>query len=224
MAVLFDLDGTLLDTIPDFLAATNQLLAQRQLPAATYQDLQPCISWGAKKIVETIFKLDQSHADFQDLVGQLIMNYQATNFAFSKPFPGIDKLLLDLDQANIPWGVVTNKLEYLTHPQLALHKLSDRAKCVVCGDTTSAPKPSPEPLLYASRVICVEPQDCIYIGDAKHDIIAGNAAGMYTITALYGYTADSVAALSWPANDKVTTVAEIFPLVQQWHKRKALTN
>ncbi len=224
MAVLFDLDGTLLDTNPDFVAATNKLLQQQGLPLVTYLDIRPLISWGSKCIVENIFKVSPNDAKFQSLVDQLLAAYQATNFAYTKPFPGIEELLANLEAAKIPWGIVTNKLGYLTNPLLKTQNLVTRAKCIVSGDTTPKAKPEPEPLLYASKLINVLPENCIYIGDAKHDIIAGNRAGMYTISALYGYIDDYNAALAWPANCKVTTVQEIFPLVYQWHKQKTLVN
>lgn len=224
MAVLFDLDGTLLDTAPDFVVATNKILAQKGWPLVGYADLKPLISWGSKCIIENIFKIQPENPQFTLLVDTLLANYQATNFTDTKPFPGIEELLLNLATAQIPWGIVTNKLTYLTNPLLKRHNFATHAKCIVCGDTTTKPKPAPEPLWYASELINTAPQNCIYIGDAKHDIIAGNSAGMYTISALYGYISDYNAALAWPANNNVTTVKEIFPLVQQWHQQQRLIN
>jgi len=224
MAVLFDLDGTLLDTALDFLTATNKMLQQQGAPLITYQEIRPLVSFGRSHIVKNIFKINLQDERFQSTIDTLLANYEATNHELTSPFPKIDELLTQLDQANIIWGIVTNKLSYLTQQILTKKNLTHRTKCVVCGDTTSSTKPDPTPLLYASKLINTDPKDCIYIGDAKHDIIAGNAAGMYTISALYGYITDYNDALQWPANSKVNTVEEIFPLVYQWQKQKLLIN
>jgi phosphoglycolate phosphatase len=225
MAVLFDLDGTLLDTALDFLTAVNNMLQRQGAPLVKYEDIRPLISFGRRSIVENIFKIDPKNtALFQSTLETFLTSYEDTNHELTAPFPYIEKLLTKLEEHNITWGIVTNKTSYLTHQILQKKNLAHRAKCIVCGDTTSNAKPHPEPLLYASKLINTEPGDCIYIGDAKHDIIAGNAAGMYTISALYGYIVDYNDALQWPANSMVKTVQEIFPLVYQWHKQKTLVN
>lgn len=225
MAVLFDLDGTLLDTALDFVVAINNLCQQQNRPLVTYQEVWPLVSLGRKHIVEHIFQIDpQDTTRFANMVTLFVESYSATNHQATMPFPMVNDLLTKLEQANIIWGIVTNKPSNLTHQILKQNKLQHQPKCIVCGDTTPNAKPHPEPLLYASKLINTPAENCIYIGDAKHDIIAGNAAGMHTVTALYGYIADLTAALAWPANDKVNTVEQIFPLIYQWHKQKNLSN
>lgn len=226
MAVLFDLDGTLLDTALDFLTAVNTMLQQQGAPLITYQELRPLVSFGRKRIVERIFNINPTTHDdlFQATLATFLSNYEATKHELTVLFPYMEELLIQLEQANIIWGIVTNKPSYLTHQILQTKNLSHRTKCIVCGDTTPYAKPHPEPLLYASKLIDTNPENCIYIGDAKHDIIAGNAAGMYTISALYGYIEDHNDAMKWPANSMVQSVQEIYPLVYQWHKQKTLIN
>lgn len=224
MAVLFDLDGTLLDTALDFLVAINNMLRKQGKALITYEEVWPLVSLGRKYIVEHIFKINPQDEQFQTVLNTFLEHYEAANHELTMPFSGIEELLTQLEQANIIWGIVTNKPSYLTHQVLQRKNLEHRAKCIVCGDTTPNAKPHPEPLLYASKLINTPAVDCIYIGDAKHDIIAGNAAGMYTISALYGYVPNHNDALQWPANSMVNTVQEIFPLVYQWHKQKNLIN
>jgi phosphoglycolate phosphatase len=223
MAVLFDLDGTLLDTAPDFLTAVNKMLQQQGSPTITYQELRPLVSFGRKYIVENIFKISPTdNALYQTTLATFLEYYEATDHDSTVPFPHIEELLTQLEEANITWGIVTNKPGYLTYQVLERTNLAHRAKCIVCGDTTPYAKPHPEPLLYASKLINTDPGNCIYIGDAKHDIIAGNAAGMYTISALYGYIEVHNDAIEWPAKNAVQSVQEIYPLVYQWHKQNAL--
>ena len=220
MAVLFDLDGTLLDTALDFVAVTNKMLQEQKKNLISYEDIKPLVSWGSKSIIENIFKISPNNPKFNSLVELFLKYYQENNHTLTAPFPGIQELLTKLEQENITWGIVTNKLGYLTNHLLKIKGLYNKAKCIVSGDTTKTAKPSQEPLIYASKLIDTDPRDCIYIGDAKHDIIAGNAAGMYTISALYGYIKEYADALEWPAKNRVTEVQEIFPLVYQWHKQK----
>lgn len=223
MAVLFDLDGTLLDTAPDFYRAAEKLLAEEAL-SQTYPGhtkLRPMISHGSRHIIRQLFNIDESHCDHPRLFQRFIDLYQAENYAGTQPFPGIINLLDALEQQHIPWGIVTNKPEYLTFPLLEMLDLHPRPGTVVCGDTTAHSKPHPEPLFHACRALDVDPTTCIYVGDAERDMIAGQKAGMTTIAALFGYVPDMQTAKTWPAHHYVDTVEDIHPIcIEQFNLAK----
>lgn len=217
--ILFDLDGTLLDTAPDFLYALQQLRKEEGLaplsPSALLQ-LRPAVSNGIGALITNGFGMDPEHPDSPILGKRLRDLYQQILGINTKPFPGIESLLTTLEQRNIPWGVVTNKPRELTEPLLLQQNLSHRAACIVSGDTTPNIKPHPEPLFHACRVLKVLPTQCLYIGDAERDIMAGKAAGMTTIAALFGYIEDITLAKKWAAHHYVHHANEILPWLEKW--------
>ena len=222
MTILFDLDGTLVDTAPDFIEALNALRAEINLPplAPSHQTstrmIEVAVTEGLPALVAAGLAITTDHPESLLWQKRLLKAYQQNLGLYSKLFPGIEALLQTLEQRQIPWGIVTNKHEAQTHPLLKTLGLSHRAACIVCGDTTAYAKPHPEPLFYACRQIGVSPTHCIYIGDAERDIIAGNAAGMTTIAALFGYIEDTTRAKSWGAHHYIDHADQILPFFEEW--------
>jgi 2-phosphoglycolate phosphatase len=197
-AMLFDLDGTLLDTAPDMGGALNRLLDEEghaPLPATT---IRPCVSHGAARLVKLGFP-SVAGEEFERLRLRFLELYARHLAVATQPFPGLLDLLDELERRSVRWGVVTNKPGWLTDPLLAQLGLSQRAGCVVSGDTVAERKPHPLPLLHAADLIRVAPQACVYVGDAERDIQAGRAAGMRTVVAAYGYLGADDSPASWNA-------------------------
>lgn len=189
-AVLFDLDGTLADTAPDLAAAVNRLRMARGLEPTPYEQLRPVASAGARGLVGAAFGLKPGDDGFEELRVAFLASYEANLAVDSRLFDGVDTLLAHLEQQGIRWGVVTNKIARYTDPLVPQIGLG-HAGCVVSGDTTAHPKPHPAPLLEAARRLGVEPQHCWYVGDDLRDIQAGQAAGMTTVAAAWGYCGHS---------------------------------
>lgn len=185
--VFFDLDGTLADTAPDLVAATNLLLVARNLAPKPYEVLRPHASAGARGLLQGAFGITPEHPDFIPLRDEFFLNYEKALLVHSKLFDGMDDLLKTMEEANLPWGIVTNKSERFTNPLTELMGLSERAVSTVSGDTTPHAKPHPEPVLHAARIANIDPTKSIYVGDDIRDVIAGKAAGMLTVAAAYGY-------------------------------------
>lgn len=185
--IFFDLDGTLADTAPDLVAATNQLLVARGLAPKPYEFLRPYASAGARGLLEGAFGISPEHADFTLLRDEFFANYENALLVDSKLFTGIDHVLDQMDAAKLPWGIITNKSERFTNPLTDLMGLRQRAASTVSGDTTPHSKPHPEPILHAARMANIDPTKSIYVGDDIRDVIAGKAAGMQTVAAAYGY-------------------------------------
>jgi N-acetyl-D-muramate 6-phosphate phosphatase len=217
--VLFDLDGTLLDTAPDFVYALQLLRTEmglNELTSSQLASIRNAVPHGGLAIVQAGFGADLALLDQSHIITRFLEIYLAGMGYYSYFFPGIEALLHTLEAHHIPWAVVTNKEHRFTKPLLQRLALWDRAACVVSGDTTEYQKPHPEPLLYACRYIDILPQDCVYIGDAKGDIDAGKKAGMKTICALFGYVSDQSATKSWEADYYANHANEILPWIEQW--------
>jgi len=219
MSILFDLDGTLFDTVLDFIPAINELrieIGLPSLPGSALPSIRIAVSYGIDSLVETGLGYKKEQKESAPLREALLKNYLKYLGHASKPFPGIESLLQILEEREIPWGIVTNKESYQTIPLLEKLGFKHRAACIVSGDTTPNPKPHPDPLLYACQQIGLTPQQCVYVGDAERDIIAGNAAGMTTIGALFGYIEDEEAAKKWGAHHYVYHADEILPWYEKW--------
>ncbi|MGY8869713.1 MAG: HAD-IA family hydrolase [Pseudomonadales bacterium] len=212
-AVLFDLDGTLLDTAPDFHWVINQLLSENSLPAQPYAELRKHVSNGANAMLKAAFELSDGDNKLPSLHQQMLNLYDQHLAIDSKLFPGIESLLATLEKEQIPWGIVTNKPERFTTPILSALKLSIRSASTICPDHVKKTKPDPEPLLLACQQIQAAPQNCIYIGDHIRDIDAGNRADMFTIGALYGYINESENSDSWNANAYVKHADQILSVI-----------
>lgn len=211
--VFFDLDGTLADTAPDLVAAANQLLVARNLAPKQYEVLRPCASAGARGLIGGAFGIDPEHPDFIPLRDEFFTNYEKALLVNSVIFEGVDHLLDQLDQAKLPWGIVTNKSERFTNPLTDLMGLRQRAVSTVSGDTTPHSKPHPEPILHAARIANIDPSKSVYVGDDIRDIVAGKAAGMQTIAAAYGYCGCEEPPEAWGADYLVRHPLELLEII-----------
>lgn len=184
--VLFDLDGTLVDTAPDLIACLNKALNQHGFDPVSSNKLKPFISYGAAAMISK--SIDNVDAHTQAKILKTMLDCYQDNIAeHSRFFSGIIDTLNTIESLGLKWGIVTNKRERFTNPLVDALKLTDRVACVVSGDTTANSKPHPEPMLTACAQADVNPEDCVYIGDALHDIAAGKNAKMKTLAAIYGY-------------------------------------
>ena len=215
--VFFDLDGTLADTASDLVAAANQLLIARKRAALPYEVLRPRASAGARGLIAGAFGIEPGHPDFNHLRDEFFANYESALLVNSVLFDGIDELLNQLDQAKLPWGIVTNKHERFTHPLTELMGLRQRAASTVSGDTTPHAKPHPEPILHAAKLAQVDPTKGLYVGDDIRDIVAGKAAGMKTVAAAYGYCGCAEPPEAWGADFLVETPQELMEIIFPGH-------
>jgi N-acetyl-D-muramate 6-phosphate phosphatase len=211
-AVFFDLDGTLLDTAPDMVGAANALRMEHSLDPLPYDVVRNQVSHGATAVVRTAFP-HAPEADFQALRDRFLQLYRRRLADETRPFPGMSQLLEALETASIRWGVVTNKPAWLTEPLLEALGLRDRAAAVVSGDTLPEKKPHPGPLILAAQRVEAMPSDCIYVGDAQRDVVAGRAAGMRTLVACFGYIHPMENARAWPADGWIDSPMEVLPWV-----------
>ncbi|QPK65406.1 HAD-IA family hydrolase [Methylomonas sp. LL1] len=197
--VLFDLDGTLVDTAPDLIACLNRTLTAHGYAAVNEAEVKPCISLGALAMIkQAVADADQ---DRQNQLLEFMLDCYQNNIAeHSRFFSGIYETLETIESLGLKWGVVTNKRERFTLPLMDALKLTERAACVISGDTTANSKPHPEPMLAACRQAAVRPENCVYIGDASHDIAAGKNANMKTLAAVYGYLKDGDQPENWGAD------------------------
>ena len=189
--VLFDLDGTLLHSAPDLAAALNHVRTRHDLAPLSTEELQESVSRGAIGLLDT--GMPQADEETRECwKAELLDYYQAHSCERSHLYDGVSALLRELEAKGLAWGVVTNKVEYLTHPILETLGLDQRAAAVVCGDTVSRSKPHPDPVLFACEQAGVPPQHSLYVGDDIRDIQAGEAAGTATCAVLYGYGSDAL--------------------------------
>lgn len=211
-AVLFDLDGTLIDTAPDMVRVLHDMQRDRGLDPVDFGLARNNVSNGALGLLRVGFPgLDEDAR--REHLPEYIARYSASLCVDTALFPALDGLLDRLDAAPLPWGVVTNKPEHLTLPLLQALELHERSAATVGGDTLATRKPDPAPLLHASRLAGVEARHCIYVGDAGRDIDAGNAAGMATIAAAYGYVTDDDDPAAWNADAIAADTAELTQIV-----------
>jgi phosphoglycolate phosphatase len=198
-AVLFDLDGTLADTAGDLGLALNRVRADRRLPPVPLADLRAHASSGARGLLGAGMGITPESADYEDLRDAFLAHYSACLAETTVLFAGVAELLDALDRRRMRWGIVTNKFSRYTRPVVAALALANRASTVVSGDTTPYAKPHPAPLLRAAGELKLPASRCIYVGDDLRDIVAGNAAGMPTIVAEYGYMGNGRTSDTWPA-------------------------
>jgi len=208
-AVLFDLDGTLVDTAPDLAAALNAALLQNGQAELPYETIRPIVSNGANALIELGFGSRLTSVEHEEIKSFLIAHYQQNIANESVLFNGLDEALLHLEKHQIPWGIVTNKPEYLALPLLIELELIDRASCIVCGDQVKNPKPHPESIILACKQINILPTNAIYIGDAERDIRAGRLAGLKTIACAFGYIPDTDNINDWQADKQVDKPADL---------------
>ncbi|KAF3977640.1 MAG: HAD-IA family hydrolase [Methylococcales symbiont of Iophon sp. n. MRB-2018] len=185
--VLFDLDGTLVDTAPDLIACLNKALLQYGFNEVTATKVKPLISFGAETMIKSSVEESVNQQTRNKILDTMLDCYQHNISQYSQFFSGINETLNTIESLNLKWGIVTNKRERFTQPLVKALNLTNRASCIISGDTTPNRKPHSEPLFTACSLANVKPEECVYIGDALHDIVAGKNANMKTLAAVYGY-------------------------------------
>ena len=213
-AVLFDLDGTLIDSAPDLGAAADQMRTDRGLTSLPLSDYRPMAGAGARGMIGVAFGLAPGHAQFEALKEEFFRNYESRLTVLTYAFDGVDELIAGIVAQGLKWGVVTNKSVRFTLPLTNAMPLFSTAQTIVSGDTTPHAKPHPAPLLEAARQLGVAPGRCIYVGDDERDIVAGRAAGMPTVAAAYGYLGDSANTEAWKADATITAPGLLLKLLR----------
>jgi len=212
-AVLFDLDGTLLDTAPDFALILNSLLVSRQHSPLEESDIRAMISDGSAALIARAFNCSPEDAHFEDIRSEFLALYRDNVCVATRPFPGIEAVLAQLDQANIPWGIVTNKPSIYTLPLLEAVPFKPAPQTIICPDHVTHAKPHPESVLMACDQVGSDPQRTLFIGDHKRDIDAGRAAGTITVAASYGYIEHDENIADWNAHHTIACAADLLPLL-----------
>lgn len=217
-AVLFDLDGTLIDSAPDLGAAADKMRLDRGLPSLPLELYRPMAGAGARGMLGVAFGITPDHADYAGLREEFFTNYENCMTRHTCAFSGIAELIDQLIERGLSWGVVTNKAMRFTGPLTQGMGLFATARAVVAGDTTPHAKPHPAPLLEAARLLCLEPCHCVYVGDDERDVAAGRAAGMRTVAASYGYLGGNADTRAWGADAHIHSPLELLALLQSVRK------
>jgi phosphoglycolate phosphatase len=199
-AVLFDLDGTLIDSAPDLGAAADKMRTDRGLSSLDDAVYRPMAGAGARGMLQAAFGMTENDPQYERFKTEFLNNYQQAMTVKTTVFEGVTDLLARLTQSGLQWGIVTNKHQRFTIPLSQQMDLFKTAGAVVSGDTTPHAKPHPAPLLEGARLLGLPPQACWYVGDDERDIIAGKAAGMVTVAAHYGYLGSQANVLEWNAD------------------------
>lgn len=208
-AVLFDLDGTLIDTAPDMGGALNRLLLEEGLEPIPIERIRPYVSQGGLVLTRLGFDGKVPESEIEPLRQRFLDHYRAIVANDSRLFDGYEGILSELEARSIPWGIVTNKPEWLTHPLLQQLDLAERSGVVIGGDTLEHRKPHPLPLQVAAERLGVNTEQCLYVGDDERDIVAGKAANMKTLVAAYGYIEDGTDIERWGADGVIDSPGEL---------------
>jgi 2-phosphoglycolate phosphatase len=214
-AVLFDLDGTLLDTSGDLTSALNSVLAQHKMAALPHAKTRPIVGQGTKGLFKLALNMDENHPEYAGLCTEFLEFYFKAACVSTAFFPGVEEVLAYLENNNIPWGIVTNKPGRFTAvivENFALHK---RTTCIISGDTLAKAKPHPEPLLHACKILGFKPESCLFVGDAEIDILASKAAGIPVLAALYGYISPEENPASWNADGYINHPSEVIEWLKE---------
>ncbi|HUK02992.1 MAG TPA: phosphoglycolate phosphatase [Steroidobacteraceae bacterium] len=212
-AVLFDLDGTLLDTAPDMAHALNALRLEHRLEPIAFQRIRGFVSHGGYALIALGFPEARESAR-EELRDRLLAIYRGRIAAETRLFAEMDVLLERLEASGIAWGIVTNKPGFLTAPLLEALGLAARAAVVVSGDTLPERKPHPRPLLHAASQIGIAPPECLFVGDAERDILAARAAGMRSLVARFGYFSADDRPQEWPADGWIDSPLQILEFIE----------
>lgn len=213
-AVLFDLDGTLIDSAPDLGAAADLMRTRRNMPALGLDAYRTMAGAGARGMLGVAFGMTADHPEYDAHKNEFLANYEAAMTVHTRAFGGVQALLSRLANAPLPWGIVTNKAERFTLPLVHTLPVLQGASAVVAGDTTPHAKPHPAPLLEAARRLQLPPAACIYVGDDERDIVAGKAAGMPTVAARYGYLGNHADTLGWGADYFIDEPLQLLKLLE----------
>ncbi|BCN93343.1 phosphoglycolate phosphatase [Thiomicrorhabdus immobilis] len=211
--VLFDLDGTLLDTSYDFAHALKLTCLEFDQPVLNYQDIRNTVSKGGLAMTQLAFPGFEGEA-LETRRQTFLAHYMDSINHHTQVFPGLNAGIELLAQKNIPWGIVTNKPTYLTEELLKNYRFASEPLSIVCGDTLTVRKPNPEPMFLAAEQCGVKPEECIYIGDHPRDIEAGINSGMKTAAAMYGYLPTEATAKDWPADFFFHTPYEVTEFIE----------
>ncbi len=211
--VLFDLDGTLLDSAPDLAAALQQLCAEQGRAMPAYAIVREVVSHGASAVIRSAWP-DAGAEAIAALLPRFLAIYGKDLAVRTRPFAGIEPLLAALDRAGTPWGIVTNKIAALTLPLLDRLGLATRAAAIVAGDTLALKKPDPAPVLHACALAGIAPRSSLFVGDDRRDVEAGRAAGLFTVAAAWGYLGGEDPA-GWEADAVVATPQELAALLRR---------
>ncbi|WP_395699666.1 phosphoglycolate phosphatase [Aquabacterium sp.] len=211
-AVLFDLDGTLIDSAPDLAGAANDLRAEHQLPPLPYERLRPMVGAGARGMVGVAFGVAPGDDRFEPLRDAFLARYAARLLRQTRVFEQIEPVLRSLSAAALPWGIVTNKAMRYAEPVVRGLGLHERSAVLIAGDSTPHAKPHPAPLLEAARRLGIAPEQCLYVGDDLRDVQAGRSAGMPTAAAAWGYLGSGEGVEAWGADRVLQSPAELL----QW--------
>ena len=208
-AVLFDLDGTLIDSAPDLAGAANDLLVEQGRPVVPFEALRPMVSAGARGMIGAAFGVEPGDARYEPLRDAFLARYAQRLLDLTRVFDAMQPVLHALESRGLRWGIVTNKAARFTEPIVEGLALRGRVSALVCGDTTAHSKPHPAPLLEGARQLSVEPARCVYVGDDLRDVLAGRAAGMATLIAQWGYLGDGPSPREWGADALLDTPADL---------------
>jgi phosphoglycolate phosphatase len=211
-AVLFDLDGTLVDSAPDLGGAGNDLRERRGLPPLPLDDFRPMTGAGARGMLGIALQITPEDPAFEALKHEYLAIYEARMTRLTGVFNDMAPVLDALDATGLPWGIVTNKHSRFAVPVVEAAGLAQRSRVLVCGDTTPHAKPHPEPLLEAARRMGVDPARCLYVGDDLRDVQAGRAAGMGTVAVAWGYLGQGEPIEAWGADHLINLPAELLKL------------
>jgi len=199
-AVLFDLDGTLIDSAPQLVGALNQLRQKYDLAAIPFLKGRPFASHGAAGLLKAGFDMDKNDPLFDSRIEEFLSIYKEIFNQDVQCMEGIEDLIQDLNLKKIAWGIVTNKASKFATPIVTSHPLLKFSQCLVSGDDVSIPKPSPEGLIKAASILAIQPSEIIYLGDDRRDVIAANDAGMISMIARYGYLEEGDDGRNWNAH------------------------
>ena len=214
--MLFDLDGTLVDSAPDLFAALASLRAQRGLAPLEYESLRHYASRGAMGMIEAGFD-DQPGLERETLRKEFLEYYAGNLWVDSKPFDGVEQALNQIAEKGLGLAVVTNKITRLAQPLVRAAGWQERFECVIGGDTTAFPKPHPAPVLEACRRLGVHPGEVLMVGDDVRDIQAGQRAGSLTAAATWGYIAPGEEPPNWGADFLLTQPSETAIIINKTH-------
>ncbi len=214
-AVLFDMDGTLLDSAPDFIAICQAMRVERGLPAIDDKLIRDQVSGGARAMVATNFAMDPEAEGFEALRLEFLERYQSHCAVLTRPFDGINELLDEIEQAKLIWGVATNKPVRYAEPIMQQLGLAQRSAVLVCPDHVSRSKPDPEMLLLACSQIGIQPGEALFVGDDERDIEAGRAAGCKTAAVTYGYIHPQDNPRNWGADVVVDHPLELRAVLER---------
>jgi len=212
-AVLFDLDGTLIDSAPDLGAAVDKMRVDRGMPSLPLLHYRPMAGAGARGMIALAFGFTPEHPEYDAMKEEFFRNYEACMTHRTFAFEGVVQMIDALVATHLPWGVVTNKSKRFAEPLTQAMPLFKTAAVVISGDTTPYAKPHPEPLLEAARRLGIEPTACVYVGDDERDIVAGHAAGMKTVAATYGYLGVQSDVQKWQAHANIQSPLELSRLL-----------